>query len=166
MCYLFRWLSVQLIPFLFTSFHSFIPSLMALSKQILHKKSTHTHKSCQLPSDKIYIRGAYLAQKSRRKHHSIRMHCNHFEIELNLASAIANFRIICTTFIIIDLREFFHSTVCAHTVRRRNDGKTTGEKSANLNDINERKNDTWRIFSSFVLLYLLLFRSYCLVVQN
>lgn len=75
------------------------------------KTSTHTHKSCQLPSDKIYIRGAYLAQKSRRKHHPIRMHRNHFEIEPNLASAIANFRIICTTFIIIDLREFFHSTV-------------------------------------------------------
>lgn len=141
------------VGYLLSSFHStprhsFIPSLIALSKRILHiyKKSTHTHKSCQLPSDKIYIREAYLGQKSRRKHHSIRMHCNHFEIELNLASAIANFRIICTTFIIMDLREFFHSTVWCVCVRRAHFHvemmrKTTGEK-AHLNDINERKNDT------------------------
>lgn len=107
--------SAHSIPFPLHSIRLSLHSWHCRSKFYI-KKSTHTHKSCQLPSDKIYIRGAYLAQKSRRKHHSIRMHRNHFEIELNLASAIANFRIICTTFIIIDLREFFHSTVCAHTV--------------------------------------------------
>lgn len=58
-----------------------------------------------------YIRGAYLVRRNLVENYST---CNAivFEnwTELGITSAITNFRIMCTTFIIIDLRGFFHST--------------------------------------------------------
>lgn len=82
---------LSFVGYLFSSFHYFIPSLIALSTQAKH--STHK-KQVRTPTNLAnyrvikYIREAYLAQKSRSKaHHSIHMHRNHFEIELNLASS-------------------------------------------------------------------------------
>lgn len=95
-----------------------------------------------------YIREAYLVRgKSRWK--SFHMHCNRFlRIELNsgITSAITNFRIMCTTFIIIDLRGFFHFVwgIFLCLVKRR---KKTIERHKRA-----WKNDTWRIFSPLLLL--------------
>lgn len=74
------------------------------------------------------------------------MHYKRFGIELSLASAITNFRIMSTTFIIIDLRGFFHSPVfCVTNVNARKIIEKSEKKNARdkaFKDINEHKNDT------------------------
>lgn len=74
--------------------------------------------------------------------------------------ANANFRIICTTFIIIDLREFFHSTVWCVRVSAHFDVETTPKKRKRKARFERHKRAEERHLKNFFLLSTL-FTAFC-----